>query len=423
MRRTRWRSIAAVSAALIAAALISIGALDGARRPRYGGELRLEMRAAIPSCDSEGAEETEAQAAICGQVFETLVRFDARGQAQPWLASSWTHDAAHHRWIFTLRPNLTLHNGGIFAPGGGAIAAADDKPIEQILRDFARPRNAVRVRAAGGAWVGTGPFRIARWEPGKAVRLEPHENYWRGRPYLDAVEIKMGRAAQDQALDFDTGAADVTEAVLTNIRKLRQHGVDVRTSLPVRTLALVFESEKAGRVVREALSLAIDRNAIQRVLLDRQGEATGALLPQWLTGYAFLFTSPRAIRRVEGSLAFAYDRDDPTLRPIAERIAVNAAEAGITLKPATGDADVKLTILPLLSTDARLALEEFAAMLGDEPPVAPAPVDAERELLEDFQVIPLCHLPLAYEVAPSVHGWEMKPGQALPLDDVWLEPR
>ena len=39
----------------------------------------------------------------------------------------------------------------------------------------------------------------------------------------------------------------------------------------------------------QALSLAIDRAAIVNVLLQRQGEPAGSLLPQWLSGYAFLF--------------------------------------------------------------------------------------------------------------------------------------
>ena len=36
--------------------------------------------------------------------------------------------------------------------------------------------------------------------------------------------------------------------------------------------------------LREALALCVDRAAIHNVLLQRQGEIRGALLPQWLSG-------------------------------------------------------------------------------------------------------------------------------------------
>ena len=46
---------------------------------------------------------------------------------------------------------------------------------------------------------GTGPFRVARWEAGKAATLTAHERHWKGRPYLDSIEIQMGRTPRDQA--------------------------------------------------------------------------------------------------------------------------------------------------------------------------------------------------------------------------------
>src|ERR1039457_1913155 len=66
-------------------------------------------------------------------------------------------------------------------------------------------------------------------------------------------------------------------------------GRKVWSSAPVRVLAVVFHPRIADARIREALALAVDRTAIYNVLLQRQGEISGALLPQWLSGYAFLF--------------------------------------------------------------------------------------------------------------------------------------
>ena len=86
----------------------------------------------------------------------------------------------------------------------------DDRPIEQILRELARPWNAIVVREADGTLTGTGPFRVARWEAGKAATLVANEAHWKGRPYLDSVEIQMGRDLRDQTQDLQLGKADVT---------------------------------------------------------------------------------------------------------------------------------------------------------------------------------------------------------------------
>jgi MarR-like DNA-binding transcriptional regulator SgrR of sgrS sRNA len=368
---------------LIAAASLAL-LLEGAHRPRYGGELHLELR------DAD---------ALSGEIFETLVRFDERGEPQPCLAASWAHDASKHRWVFTPRANVTLHNGAQWAPG--PINISDDKPVEQILREMANPKNAVKVNGAG-----TGPFRIVRSDPGKSARLEAHESYWRGRPYLDAVEVRIGRSPQEQALDLETGLADVIEVLPASVRRMRQRGVNVKTSQPAVILQLEFLNEKISRSTREALSLAIDRASIHRVLLDRQGEPSGALLPQWLTGYAFLFPGTRDLARAKAlphnPLSLAYD--DPSLMPIADRIAVNAIEAGIALRIVAGNADVRLAAVPLRFEDA-------------------PSFEAERAILEDYRVIPLCHLPLAHAIAPHVRGWDAKPGQPLPLEDTWLDAR
>jgi MarR-like DNA-binding transcriptional regulator SgrR of sgrS sRNA len=363
--------------------------------------------------------------ALLSQVFETLVRIDERGEIQPWLATSWTHDAVAKRWVFVPRTGVTLHNGSPWTPPGGAISVSDGKPIEQILRDLAKPANAIVVRDADGTLLGTGPFRIVRWEPGKTARLEAHDAYWRGRPFLDAVEIQMGRGIREQLLDLELAKTDVAEAAVTDVRRLRQRGIEVQISKPSDTLALVFENSRVPQATREALALGIDRGAMQRVLLDRQGEVSAALLPQWLSGYAFLFPVVRDLARGrtlahdQRPLRFVCDRDDALLRSLAERIAVDAGEAGITLSLVSGSTDVRLRRLPLMSMDAGLALEDFAAILGVPSPHGSSPYETERQLLGDFRVIPLFHLPAVYALGKNVRNWT--PGWR--LDDVWLEPR
>lgn len=401
MKRTRLRSIAAASL------LLAFAPAEAERRPRYGGELRIEMRADPHSMDPRVTDPGEVPAEICAAVFETLVRLDERGDPQPWLALSWTHDPARKSWIFTPRAGVVLHDGSAWPPA--PILISDDKPIEHILRELSRPKNAVVVRAADGSLLGTGPFRITRWEAGKALTLAANDAYWGGRPYLDHVEIRFGREYADQASDFQLARADVIETQLPAKKP--------PVSKAVSVLALQFDARVAD-AAREAAALSIDRAAIRSVILQNQGAASAALLPEWLSGYAFLFNAERNVARARQllpspvTIGWSYDAKNPLIRSIAQRIEVNVREAGITLRSGASR-DAALIELPVTSTDPMIALDDMATLLKS-PLNGPSPYEAERALVSGYRVIPIVHLPKAWSSGARVRNWPR-------LADVWIE--
>jgi ABC-type transport system substrate-binding protein len=206
----------------------------------------------------------------------------------------------------------------------------------------------------------------------------------------------------------------------------------VWTSNPVRVLALVFHARVDDARMREAIALAVDRSAIHGVLLQRQGEPSAALLPQWLTGYAFLFPMTQDLSRARslssGSRPLTLVAEDSANRAIAERIAVNARDAGINLsvtnQPAT--ADIRLTELRVASSDPATALAAMAASLNlPEPARVDSPdglFNAERALLDGFRVIPLIHLPDVYGAAQRVRGGPgITPAGEWKFENLWLE--
>jgi hypothetical protein len=203
-------------------------------------------------------------------------------------------------------------------------------------------------------------------------------------------------------------------------------------------MALVFGPRIENARVREALALAVDRTAIHSVLLQKQGEISGALLPQWLTGYAFLFGAaadvPKARALAAGLPAAARSltlaAEDASARAIADRISVNARDAGlmVSVVPPTGNADVRLVEIRIGFADTPHALASVAAALGvGEPPRAAGPDEqyaAERSLLEGFRVIPLFHLPDIYGAAPRVRGGPgITPLGEWRFDSLWVEDR
>jgi ABC-type transport system substrate-binding protein len=297
------------------------------------------------------------------------------------------------------------------------------------------------LRGADGVSVGTGPFRITEWQAGKHALLSAYEGYWGGRPFVDFVEVLMGRGYRDQSIDLELGKADLVELPVGTARRAAQQSVRTWTSAPSELMALVFDR---GRVatddarVREAVALSINRAAIQSVLLERQGESTGAVLPAWLSGYAFLFPAARnldrarqltsALPKAGPHLSLAYDPADPLARPIAERIALDARESGIVLQAVPGArGDVRLARYRLRSLYAPQVLSDVAAWVGVEPsPAAVTPeaiYSTERKLLEDFRVAPLFHLPEIYGLSSRVKSWDPESWGDWRLGDVWLEAR
>ncbi|MFY9531051.1 MAG: ABC transporter substrate-binding protein [Candidatus Acidiferrales bacterium] len=482
MRRTAFRSLAATSIAL--AALFVAGIVRSARRPRYGGTLRTEIGAAVaslnPAAPFANTAESAAKEKLMALAFDRLVTFDERGQLMPGLAISWQTGPDHKKWTFRLRENVRFHNGSVFSlddidsilktanPGwriatevesvGGfqeeIVEIETDSPAPGLPAELASPRNFIFRRNADGSLVGTGPFKIDSWEAGRRAVFAAFEGNWQGRPFVDSIEVQMGRGARDRLIDLEVGKTDFVEIPPEEARRAMDRGVRVSASQPDELLALVFT---AGRPVaedartRHALASSIDRAAIVNFILQKQGEAAGGLLPQWSTGTAFLFsTVPDSAQAKQlasqinpaPALLLGYDGADALEKAVAERIVVNARDAGLAVRaqPVTAQAkassqfDARLIRLRMDSPLPRPALAGFLAALAPMTGLDLAPLldeatpqdiyERERAAVDSCRVIPLVHLADAYGLSPRVKDWVAPPaggGQGWPFANVWLE--
>jgi peptide/nickel transport system substrate-binding protein len=388
-------------------------------------------------------------APLASLVFETLVRLDEAGAPQPCLALSWQHDPTARRWQFTLRPGVKLHDGSPLAAAAVVaslqaalpavtIAAAGDAVV--TLR-ASHPLPDLPLDLAYTGWLPTGPFRPTAFEPGNRAAFAANADYWGGRPFLDAIDVRLGRGLRDQLADLELGKADVVELAPADLRRAAERGRVVWSSAAVDLIALAFAPSPDPRL-REALASSIDRATMHTMLLQKQGDVTAALLPQWISGYAFAFpTAPdlpharelaNALPPAARTLTLAYDPAMRAARSLAERVAVNARDAGLTVQVSAGNprADVRLVEVRLRSLDPRQALAGLAAALGLPAPAAlpgaasPAALyESERNLLAGFRAIPLFQLPLLYGASSRVRVYAPPPVARLGdwlFDNVWL---
>jgi peptide/nickel transport system substrate-binding protein len=388
--------------------------------------------------------------------FETLVTMDDRGRLQPTLATSWQAAPGNQRWQFWVRRGVKFHDGSPLTPEAVAAAlrvanpdwnvspAADSVIIEQHVPDsdlpawLARPRNAITKRGEGGTLIGTGPFHVKDWQPGKKLALAANESYWGGRPYVDAIEIELGKASRDQLLELDLGKADVAEVVAEQSHRASTEARRVMTSAPVELMALVFTRDRqtaAEGKLREAFALSIDRSSIRSVLLQGSGEPSGGILPNWLSGYGFVFGNGQNLDRARElrsevprapAQTLGYDATDPVAKVIAERIVLNARDAGISLQTTnSATSDLRLVRLPLPSLNPRVALVAIAASAGLAAPKFPGNsaedlFQAESEILRTQRIIPLFQLPVSYALSPAVKDWDQDRDGSEHLEDVWM---
>ncbi len=434
----------------VAASVASVAMPPGwAQRSRYGGTLVFETRGRANVLDpNPGSVDLRRLAA---SVYEGLVGRDEMGAIVPQLATGWNHDQQKRQWQFTARPNVKAHDGSAIAPASLAaalsallsprvVSANSDTLTIQcgqaepgLIEDLAEPRYRLAWKS-----IGTGPFRIAEWVAGQSGVLHSHQAHWQGRPYLNAIEVRMGRSLRDQLFDFEGGRADIVELSLSDSRRQAAlPGRAVWNSAPLDLVALVYVRSRPGvqdERVRRGLALAIDRGPIVQVLLQRTGEIAGSFLPHRVSGYAFLFGG--AVRDLERAsqllqppppaLVLGYDAAEPSLRLIAERIALNIRDAGVTLKPSsTEEPDLVLVRVPATATDPSLALAEYGRGLQMPLPVFGRSredvLQAERKSMVGGWVVPLFHAPAIYGIRTRVRNW-VKPGAVWwRLDEVWLE--
>jgi peptide/nickel transport system substrate-binding protein len=439
---------------LLAAGSLLLAVVAGAAtRPHYGGTLHVCLRAAPSSLEPNQAEWAGA-GNVLSLLFDTLVALDEQGRAQPALATAWQAESGNQRWQFSLRRGVTFPDGTPLTPefvatslravnsswkvlsSGDTVIIERDSSAPELPAELALPRNSI-VKREGGKVAGTGPYVITQWDPGKKLVVTAREDYWGGRPFLDSIAVEFGKSFREQMVAFDLGNTQVIEVAPEQAHRAATEGRHIETSSPIELVALVFNSDPqsvADSKQREALSLSIDRRLLSSVVLQNGGEPAGGLLPNWMTGYGFLFPVDVNLVRAQQERAevpetsvwnLGLDGNDPIERVLAERIVLNARDAGLRLQLATGASDVRLVHVKVASLEPQAALANLATALSLSPPKfnsssADDLYTAENTLLKSERVVPLLHLRTACAVSKTVKNWSEARNGAWRLPDVWL---
>jgi peptide/nickel transport system substrate-binding protein len=131
----------------------------------------------------------------------------------------------------------------------------------------------------GYSGVGTGPFKFAEIDVGRRVIYEANENYWDEGPYLEQLEVVTSSGA-DPANAYLSGQIDAIlqadSAIVGHLGSRNDTEISVARSGDQILMVLPKHegSVFADVRIREALSLALDREAIVRIAYGGYGWAS-----------------------------------------------------------------------------------------------------------------------------------------------------
>jgi peptide/nickel transport system substrate-binding protein len=490
MKRTALRLLA-LSSALASA----VSCANAATSPRYGGTLRVELRQSSLTLDprewKQGSSDSATDEKLAALLFDRLVALDNYGRIQPQLASEWSHDASFKRWQFTVHQGVKFSDGAALTAAdvvaalqplmgatlsivasGNSVIIQSQSPAPDLLEELSSGRYFVYRAQADGRLLGTGPFFVSEGAApavdGRVTfyKLAANEACWAGKPFLDAIELTLSVPALRALFDLQLGRADLIELAPELVRRATQDNLRVWSSDPLRLFALRFDETKpvvSDSRLREALSFSLDRNTMAGVLLQKQAQPAAALLPQWLSGYAFLFTVETNLNRAKeiraalpanaaagaDPMRLRVDTPSDIAKLLGERVAVNARQASIVVQVANRTAPrigaqtatnrenpgseppagLHLVEWHYTSLSPRAELETLVSTLvpsaaADEANAGAAPEQlytVEKRLLDERRILPLVTLPEFAGVGRDVRNWSPSGWADWHLEQVWLD--
>ncbi|WP_033287620.1 ABC transporter substrate-binding protein [Amycolatopsis jejuensis] len=384
-RRTFLLGAGAAAALTACAPRSPAPAAPEAGPPRRGGQLRVGMVGGgkAESFNPAGTAYALINIAMVQAVFDPPIRIAADLSLQPGLFTEWTPDPAATEWTFTLRPDVTWHDGKPFTaedviyslrwmgtPGNRMEDTVRSVDLANVRKDgphrvvvpLKHPYLEFPVVLAAAAFlvqdgaedfttpVGTGPFVFHAFEPGRQSTCRRNPDYWEeGKPYVDELVIRSLNDDTARLNALTGGEIDVMAQVPfhsakaglgDNVRLLRASG------LGAYAFYLAVDQPPFDDVrVRQALRLLMDRQQLVDVALYGFGSVANDLFGKGLPGYAAdLPQRHRDVERAKMLLREAGHGSGLKLELQTAAIAPGTVEAATLFQQQAKDAGVEVEV-------------------------------------------------------------------------------
>ena len=301
-----------------------------------GGTLTIGLPVEPETLDPGDAVYVQEQF-ILMNLFDSLLSISPDGELHPGLATAWEPNADYSEFTFTLRQDVTFHDGTPFTAeavkasfdhinsdavleSGGKSLLQDHSYVETVvvddytvtvkfgasyplfLRDASRQwlsiSSPVALEASGADYgrnpVGTGPFKFVQWDAQSQIVLERNPDYnWgpefaahQGPALLDQVVLRILPEAATRLTAFETGeiliaseppaldAISMVDAGTAAIQTFAQPGI------PAILMINATKAPTDNVDVRKAMILAVNQEELAQTAFQSLGlPATSVISP------------------------------------------------------------------------------------------------------------------------------------------------
>ncbi|MDH6230895.1 peptide/nickel transport system substrate-binding protein [Mesorhizobium soli] len=320
-------------------------------------------------------------------IYEPLVRLDADLKIVPGIAQSWEFSADGKELTFKLDPKAKFQNGeavtsadvkasferildektgaanranylsveGIETPDAGTVVfklSQPDAPILTAMTDTNSsivPASEIAAGTIGTKAVGSGPFKLERWDPNSKEVLVANKDWAGGATGVDGIEISVLpdetailAAMRTGQVDFALLNDPLIATLVPNEAKLQLNRAPV---LAYHVLQLNPAHKPMNELaVRQAISCAVDRQAVLDTASLGEGKVTGPLtMPFFASDPDSLFCYKRDVEKAKKLMAdagfadgftatvIAATGEPPTAAAEAQVLQAQLAEIGVKL--------------------------------------------------------------------------------------------
>jgi oligopeptide transport system substrate-binding protein len=330
---------------------IAAGVAVAAQKPdpgsKFGGTYRRMLPNNPRTLDPAAMVGDVYARTVATQIFDGLVQFDAQLNPIPAIAEFWEASRDGRTWTFSLRHGVRFHHGrevtaddfvysftrlldakkpgpltvflqhiegatefmkgtsqkvrGLKAVDPYTLRITLDEPFAPLLAVLGLANAAVVPREKvegheeqfGRSPVGTGPFKLVRWEQDKEIVLAANDRYYEGRPFLDTVTFKIGGTFEDTFAEFLDGKLEdtiipsgKTDEVLADPRYRHQYQLLRKPTLSLLYIGFNTRIKPFDDVrVRRAFRYAVNTEKIVREITKMGSVPADEVLPLGMPGH------------------------------------------------------------------------------------------------------------------------------------------
>lgn len=309
-----------------------------------GGTLIIPTTGDIPTLDPSHTI-TAWQQEVNPTIFETLTRTGEGANIVPWLAAEFHSERGGRSYWFRLRDSIRFHDGRRLTARDVRysfehLLSSDNEvtnwllsPIEgasEILFGTSRDLKGFHILSPlefridleqpvaffpsllaftpasiipegseffEGSWrdgcIGTGPFRVLRFEAGNRIELEPNPYYWQdGVPRADALQFMLKVLPSETIAGFRSGRFSLAWNLLPADAELLRMEPDFASGYhatpSLSTYMMVFNVHRgpfADPLVRQRVAHGLDVDQLVRRQAGRLAVPATGIIPPGLLGY------------------------------------------------------------------------------------------------------------------------------------------